>query len=120
MPVRLLGRGDRPLDGACGQALTDVRVLGYVSIIIVVDERMMRNRVVQGKGNHREHEAYHGVAFWKRREESRRLRLYRGCLREGQYWNLTTEGTGGHGGGNTEVTGLPICECRLPIEYAPI
>ena len=47
MPVRLLGRGQRPRDGIGGQSLTEVRVVDDIAVIIVVHERVAVDRVVK-------------------------------------------------------------------------
>ncbi len=68
MPVRLLGRSQRPGESVGGQALADVRILGDVTVIVVIHERVMVDRVVERQRDHREKQADDGIALLRIRE----------------------------------------------------
>ena len=54
MPVRLLGRRERPLESIGGQPLTNVRIVDDVAVVIIVGKGMAIDRVVQRERHHRE------------------------------------------------------------------
>src|ERR1035438_352263 len=54
MPVARLAGSERPLQRVPVQAGLDLFILGYINIVIVIDERVTANRVVQR--NRRNHE----------------------------------------------------------------
>ena len=63
MPVGLLGRGQSPFESIGGQALTNVRVLGDVTVIVIVHEGMAIDGVVESQRYHREKQADDRVAL---------------------------------------------------------
>ena len=93
MPVGLLGRGQGPFERIGGQALTNVGVLGDVTVIVIVHEGMAIDGVVESQRYHREKQADDRVAFLGRGEDARRLRCGRSFLGGRQYQDLTTEDT---------------------------
>jgi hypothetical protein len=64
MPVRSFGRSQCPPEGFPGQALTDVRILRDVTIVVIVYKRMAIDRVVERKRDHRENQAHDGCALF--------------------------------------------------------
>src|SRR5271169_4848030 len=50
MPIGLIVSGERPLDRVPAEPALNVNVLGYIAIIVIVDEWMMNRRVVKNDG----------------------------------------------------------------------
>ena len=66
MPVALLHGCQCPCERVAGQAVSDVRVLGDVAVIIVIDEGMAVDWVVQGQRGDHQQETENDVAlFWR-------------------------------------------------------
>ncbi len=88
MPVSLLGSGHGPSDGVPVQALVDVRVLGDVAVVVIIDEGMAVDRVVERQGRDYQKKAQDDIALFGRREKTCGL-SWRGWQRK----DLTTEDT---------------------------
>ena len=70
MPVGLLGCGDRPGDRAARQALTDMRVFGDVTVVVVVDEGMAVDRIVECQRDDGQKKTHHRIALFSGREQT--------------------------------------------------
>src|SRR5579872_5301201 len=91
MPIRLLGRSQRPLESRGGQPLAYVRVLGDVAVVIVVDERMVIDRVVKRERDHGQQQTRDGIASLQRRKQTQRLLCGCSFIYGRQQQNLTTK-----------------------------
>ena len=90
VPIALLHGGEGPDGCVPVQTVTDVRILGDVAVIVIVDERVAIDRVVERQRCHHQQETQDYVALFGRREKSRWLfkRFSRGSR---QQLDLTTE-----------------------------
>ena len=98
MPVRLLGRRQRPLESVGSQALAHVRIIDDVSVIVIIHKRMAVDRVVERQRDHRQQQADDLVPLPRIRKQA--------CLALGrQYQDLTTEHTEEHRGETRKARG---------------
>ena len=77
--------------------VVDVRVLGDVAIVVVVDERVAVDRVVERQRGDHQQETQNYVALFRRREKSRRA-VQTGFVRESATNGFNHRGHGGHRG----------------------
>jgi hypothetical protein len=92
MPVSLLHGGEGPGDRVPGHAVVDVRILGDIAIVVVVDERVAIDRIVERQRDYYEQETKDYVAPFGRREKARWFTTRFSC-RSWQQKDLTTEDT---------------------------
>ena len=83
MPVGLFGRGQSPGESASGQSLAYVRVLGDVTVIVVIYEGMPVDRVINCQCQNSQQQAQSRIALLGGREEAN-------VAWGGQYQDLTT------------------------------
>ena len=102
MPVRLLGRSQRPFESVPQSAPAARANSCDVTIVVVVHERMVIDRVVERKRDHRQQQTDDLVPLLRIRKQVRLV------FRE-QHQDLTTEDTKEHRGGSTEVTSRGNC-----------
>ena len=88
MPVRLLGRSQRPGESIGGQPLPHVRILGDVAVIVIIHEGMAVDRVVERERDDRQQQAHDRVPLLRIRKQAP------------WFWEATTgfnhRGHGGH------------------------
>jgi hypothetical protein len=65
MPIRLLGRSERPSDRIAAQARAHVRVLSHVTSVIVVDEAMPIQRIVDNKGENQDQQTENEITLFR-------------------------------------------------------
>src|SRR5579862_509056 len=70
MPISLLGRSERPTDRIPAEAGANVRILGDVTIVIVVDETMPVNRVIDRQRGHYEQKRKNKIPLLRRSKQA--------------------------------------------------
>ena len=86
MPVSLLRGGKGPGKGIPVQTVVDVKVLGDIAVVIVIDKGMAIDRVVERERGDNQQETENDIALFGRGEKTRLLRGW-------QQKDLTTEDT---------------------------
>ena len=66
MPVSLLRGSEGPSDRVPAQPVADVRILGDIAVVVIIDEGMAVDRVIERQRGYHKQEAQNYVAFFRR------------------------------------------------------